>query len=74
MRTIVELPEDQLGALSKICADLKISRAEAVRRAVARLIKDTPLQPTDVGFGAWKHKRLNVRKHLDTIRGEWGDK
>jgi len=72
MRTIVELPEDQLSALSKLCSRYNISRAEAVRRAVDRLIKDSLPKDENIGFGAWKHRRLNPESHLDAIRNEWG--
>lgn len=34
MRTIVDLPLDQVNALRKFCEALGISRAEEVRRAV----------------------------------------
>lgn len=49
----------------------KISRAEAVRRAVDRLIQDATVTTPDVGFGVWKHKREKMGKHLESIRKEW---
>ena len=39
MRTIVEIPESQLKGLSRLCRRERISRAEAIRRAVAKLLK-----------------------------------
>jgi polyphosphate kinase len=39
VRTIIELPEDQLGALDGICRRESISRAEAIRRAVDLLVR-----------------------------------
>jgi len=68
------LPDEQLGALARLCADQKISRAEAVRRAVDQLLKDSTTNRTDVGFGIWKHKRLDGRKYTEKLRGEWGDR
>ena len=35
MRTIVDLTEEQVGALARLCVEQKISRAEAIRRAQA---------------------------------------
>ncbi len=71
MRTIVDLPKEQLGALARLCAEQKISRAEAVRRAVDRLIKDNAADQKDFGFGIWKHKRITSRKFVEKIRSEW---
>lgn len=71
MRTIVDLPKEQLGALARLCEEQKISRAEAVRRAVDRLIKDNVPDQKDFGFGMWKHKRITSRKFVEKIRSEW---
>ena len=72
MRTIVDLPEEQLQALARICQQEKISRAEAVRRAVAGLVAAASPQPSaEVGFGVWRHKKLKSRQHVDRLRAEW---
>jgi hypothetical protein len=72
MRTIVDLTEEQLGALARLCEEQNISRAEAVRRAVDRLTADRAAAPKEIGFGLWKHKRLASRKHVERLRAEWG--
>ena len=74
VRTIVDIPDEQLSALARLCAQQKISRAEAVRRAVDRLLKDSPTSGKDVGFGIWKHKRIDSRKFVDKLRSEWSDR
>jgi metal-responsive CopG/Arc/MetJ family transcriptional regulator len=71
MRTIVDLPDEQLGALARLCEKQKISRAEAVRRAVDRLIKESKADQKDVGFGIWKHKNMESRKFVEKLRNEW---
>ena len=71
MRTIVDLQEEQLGALARLCGEQKISRAEAVRRAVDRLIKESATNRKDVGFGSWKHKHIESRKYVEKLRNEW---
>ncbi len=38
MRTIVDLPDEQVEALAELCEREKISRAEAIRRAVAAML------------------------------------
>jgi len=72
MRTIVDLTGEQLGALGRLCAEQKISRAEAVRRAVDRLTSESAVAQKEIGFELWKHKRLDSRKHVDRLRTEWG--
>jgi len=57
MRTIVDIPDEQLGALARLCEEQEISRAEAVRRAVDRLSQGIgKSEQKDVGFGTWKHQ------------------
>jgi metal-responsive CopG/Arc/MetJ family transcriptional regulator len=74
MRTIVDLPDAQLSALTRLCAEQKISRAEAVRRAVDQLLKEATPKDRDVGFGIWRHRRLNSRRYVAKIRSEWRDR
>jgi len=73
MRTIVELPGEQLRGLSALCRREKISRAEAVRRAVGKMLEEQA--PADNGlaaaFGLWKGRRLNARRHVEQLRDEW---
>jgi len=71
MRTIIDLPQEQLGALARLCAIQKISRAEAVRRAVDRLLKDSMIEDKDVGFGMWRNKGITARHYVDHLRNEW---
>jgi metal-responsive CopG/Arc/MetJ family transcriptional regulator len=74
MRTIVDLPDEQLGALARLCEEQNISRAEAVRRAVGNLIKENAAKQKDVGFGIWRHKRIDGRKYVEKQRTEWRDR
>lgn len=71
MRTIVDIPEEQLAALARLCEQQKISRAEAVRRAVDRLLQDSVPKQREVGFGIWKYKRIDSRNFVEKLRSEW---
>jgi metal-responsive CopG/Arc/MetJ family transcriptional regulator len=71
MRTIIDLPEEQLAGLARLCDVHRISRAEAVRRAVDHFLKEHRPEGNDVGFGVWKGRKRNARKHVDTLRDEW---
>jgi metal-responsive CopG/Arc/MetJ family transcriptional regulator len=71
MRTIVDLPTTQLHALKRLCEEQKISRAEAVRRAVARMLKESASPRKNAAFGIWKHRRMDSRKFVQSLREEW---
>ena len=71
MRTIVDLPPEQIAALSDLCGSLGISRAEAVRRALAQMLEQQTDDKRDKAFGAWKHKQLNPSDFVRELREEW---
>jgi hypothetical protein len=72
VRTIVDLPQEQIGALARLCEAQQISRAEAVRRAVSRLLEESAAGRKDVGFGLGKRKRVSSRRFVGKMWSEWG--
>ncbi len=74
MRTIVDLPAEQLDGLAHLCSAQNISRAEAVRRAVAAMLERESGTQVDTGFGLWRHKRITSRKMVDKLRQEWRER
>jgi metal-responsive CopG/Arc/MetJ family transcriptional regulator len=70
MRTIVDLPEEQLRKLAALCRKENISRAEAVRRAVGRLLQGAAASDLKAYFGASKTKG-SVSRRVAKMRGEW---
>ena len=77
MRTIIDLPDEQVKALAHYCAREKISRAEAVRRAVGRLMDD-PAQvkarrkaELEAAFGMWKDRGIDAVEYQRALRAEW---
>ena len=76
MRTIIELPDEQVRALADYCAREKVSRAEAVRRAVEVLTGDADRgrevrqAAFDAGFGIWGDRR-DAREIVEELRREW---
>jgi len=70
MRTIVDLPGEQVRKLRAFCRREKISRAEAVRRAVGGLLQANSASDLKSYFGASK-TRGSVSRHLATLRREW---
>jgi len=71
MRTIVDLPSEQLKALEALCDKEKISRAEAVRRVLKKFLPEASIGNLEAAFGMWKHKRLDSRKYVERLRSEW---
>jgi hypothetical protein len=71
MRTIIDLPDAQVEALDALCRREGISRAEAVRRAVAAHLRlDRQRQP-DAAFGLWKRGAVDGLKYQERLRREW---
>ena len=71
MRTIIELPTDQLTALDALCARDGISRAEAVRRAVAdHLARERSAEPGEA-FGLWRRRPVDGLRYQERLRREW---
>jgi metal-responsive CopG/Arc/MetJ family transcriptional regulator len=77
MRTIIDLPDDQVRKLAAYCAREKVSRAEAVRRAVDRLVNDAAEMKArrqialDATFGMWKDRGIDTDTYLAELRSEW---
>lgn len=53
MRTIIDLPDDQIRRLGEICRREDVSRAEVVRRAVADYLEALCLRERGDVFGMW---------------------
>lgn len=76
MRTIIELPKDQLRALDAWRRARGVSRAEAVRRAVAILLEDEARAraAVEAAFGIWRDRAVDGLAEQERIRAEWDDR
>lgn len=74
MRTIIELPDDQIGALAAICRRRSISRAEAIRQAVAHLVQREGRGAASEAFGLWRDRRLDSLQYEESLRREWDER
>lgn len=70
MRTIIDLPEEQVRALAEVCRKRKISRAEAVRQAVGAMLDRERITGREAAFGAWA-KGKDSREIVAKLRSEW---
>lgn len=71
MRTIIELPDDQLEALGNLCVLENVSRAEMIRRAVGNYLQANQTGKGKNAFGLWKKKKVNALKYEAKLRAEW---
>ncbi len=73
MRTIVELPAQQLAALDAWRVAHGVSRAEAVRQAVARflLAEDAHASAIESTSGLWANRPEDGLAYQERLRDEW---
>jgi len=74
MRTIVDLPKEQIQALDRYGKARGVSRAEVVREAVAAYLP-LPSQKSHFkhhpAFGSWKGKKVDSIEYIRKLRKEW---
>jgi hypothetical protein len=70
MRTLVDIPERQLKALTAICEAEKVSRAEVVRQAIAAYLEKKKPGGVDA-FGLWKDRKVDGLTYQEQVRSEW---
>ncbi len=71
MRTIIDIPESLLRDVDALARREKISRAEAVRRAMAEFLDKRGEPRTGAAFGIWKSRKLDSLGYEDSLRQEW---
>ena len=70
MRTLVDIPDRQIKELTAICEIEKVSRAEAIRQAIASYIEKK--KPATVeAFGLWKGRKIDGLAYQEQVRSEW---
>lgn len=73
MRTIVDLPDNQIDHLKALGERLKLPRTELVRRAVADYLARHPNTPEDAAFGLWKDRAEDGLSYQQRQRAEWDE-
>jgi hypothetical protein len=76
MRTIVDIPKEQIEALDTYAKQKGISRAAVVREAVATYLPSKPKKKIsfrdDPSFGSWKApKGFDSVEYVRKLRAEW---
>jgi hypothetical protein len=73
MRTIIDLPPGQLDDLARVCRRRGISRAEAIRQAVARHLQEEARAGAPSAFGLWRGRGIDAQEYERRLRREWDD-
>ncbi len=72
MRTIVDLPDEQIAALKRVARAKKVSRAEVIREAVAQyLVEQTPDRVDAFGLWGGARPREDGVAYQRRLRREW---
>jgi metal-responsive CopG/Arc/MetJ family transcriptional regulator len=71
MRTIIDLPAGDVDALDALCRREGISRAEAIRRAVAQHLLANRAGDPNQAFGLWRARPVDGLRHQRRLRREW---
>jgi metal-responsive CopG/Arc/MetJ family transcriptional regulator len=71
MRTIVDLPEEQIEALKVLGDQYNTSRTELVRRAVAEYLARRSVRADDAAFGIWQDRGEDGLAYQERMRREW---
>lgn len=71
MRTIIELPDEQVRQLADVCRRDGVSRAEVIRRAVANYLSARHVGDRDDAFGLWRDRNVDGLRYERRLRREW---
>lgn len=74
MRTIIEIPLEQLTALDAWREARGLSRAEAIRQAIGQLLatERSRADRLDAAFGLWRARPVDGLAEQERLRAEWG--
>lgn len=73
MRTIIDIPANQLEQLALFASQQKISRAELIRRAVADYLQRYVAVRADDAFGLWRERNVDGVAYQQRLREEWDE-
>lgn len=71
VRTLIDLPDTLMQPLTELCRQKDISRAEAIRQAIAHYLEERLPAADDRAFGLWRRRPKNAVAYQDRLRREW---
>lgn len=70
MRTLIDIPDQQVRQLTEISRKKGLSRAEIVRQAIAAYLVTNRATHSEA-FGLWGNRRVDGLKYQRKLRSEW---
>jgi hypothetical protein len=71
MKTLIDIPDNDIQKLERLAGSRKTSRASVIREAIANYLADHGRAQASGAFGAWKKQKVDGLKHQRKLRGEW---
>jgi metal-responsive CopG/Arc/MetJ family transcriptional regulator len=71
MRTLIDIPEKQLEALTRLSKARKRSRAAIIRDAVSAYLEKERALEKDAAFGLWGDRSTDGLAYQRKLRSEW---
>ena len=71
MRTLVDIPDDQIAALAELCERLKQPRAALIREAISEYLARRSRVRQESAFGLWGPKVADGLTYQRKARAEW---
>ena len=71
MRTIIEVPDDDIKNLDRIVKQQKKSRAAIIREAIRLYLESKVVGSDKAAFGIWKGKKAEGLEYQKKLRSEW---
>ena len=71
MRTLVDIPEDDIEMLNELSAARRVSRSELVRSAITLYLRTNGSDLTDNAFGLWAARKEDGLAYQKRLRSEW---
>ncbi|WP_058553637.1 CopG family transcriptional regulator [Thiohalocapsa sp. ML1] len=71
MRTVIDLPDEQIEPLKAAAASLDVSRAELIRRAVTEYLRRFEAPADDAAFGIWRQHDEDGLAYQERVRSDW---
>ena len=74
MRTLVDIPAEDLDLLNGVVKTLAMSRAEFVRRAISKSLEPHRRSQKQEAFGIWANRPVDGLKYQERMREEWEER
>jgi metal-responsive CopG/Arc/MetJ family transcriptional regulator len=71
MRTLIDIPEEDLKLLTQVAKKLSVSRAEFVRQVVTTSLAPHRQKMNHAAFGAWSDFPEDGVAYQERMRAEW---